>query len=175
MYVIRKCVSRESAELLIHAFITSRLDNGNGLLYGISKNLVQKLQLLQNAAAHCICMVGNHDHISQHFRSSHWLPIEQRIIFKICLLTWKALHGLSPSYIQDLIVRHNPSYSGLRSADQNLLVIPKTYHKTLGDRSFSNSAPMLWNSLPLELRQCQNLNSFKSLLKSFLFTSAYSS
>ena len=95
------------------------LDNCNSL-YGISKHLLHRLQLVQNAAARTVCRIPKYDHITPSFRMLHWLPNEQRIIFKVCLLTWKARHGNSPQYIQDLLTTHDTHSRGLRSANQNL-------------------------------------------------------
>ena len=56
-----------------------------------------------------------------------------------------------------------------------LLHIPKTNCKTLGDRAFAHAAPQLWNSLPLDVRNCENISVFKKRLKTFLFNKAYNS
>ena len=93
---IRNVLSRDATEQLIHAFVTSRLDNGNSLLSGISKSSLRKLQCVQNAAARTIMRTRKYDHITPVLIQLHWLPVEQRILFKIRLLTWKAMHGLSP-------------------------------------------------------------------------------
>ncbi len=170
---IRKYLSQENTEKLIHAFVSSRLDNGNSLLYGISKTLIHRLQLIQNAAARTIYMIRKYDHISPSLRQLHWLPIQHRIIFKICLLTWKALHDMSPVYIKDLLVKYEPAYTNLRSHGKNFLLVPRTSLKSFGDRAFSSVAPMLWNSLPDHLRLCNNLNTFKTMLKTHLFNDAF--
>jgi hypothetical protein len=101
----------------------------------------------------------------------HWLPIESRIRFKINLITWKALNGLAPTYIKDLL--HEPDVaSGLRSINNKLLYIPKV-ESSMGDRAFSRSAPEEWNKLPVLLRNAPTLAKFKSGLKTYLFTEAY--
>ena len=93
--------------------------------------------------------------------------------FKICLLTWKAVHKVAPVYIQDLLIKYEPAYENLRSNDKNLLVIPKTSLKTYGDRAFSFAAPTLWNGLPDHIRLCDNIDTFKTLLKTHLYSVAY--
>ena len=133
------------------------------------RNLLNRLQLVQNAAALTVCKIPKYDHISSSLHTLHWLPVEHRIILKICLLTWKALHGFSPKYIQDLLVPHNTSSRSLRSTDQKLLVIPKTLTKTFSDRSFSVAAPFLWNKLQIQIKLCNDINVFKSHLKTYLF------
>jgi hypothetical protein len=89
------------------------------------------------------------------------------------VITFKALHGLAPSYIVDLIKPYVPARN-LRSANQNLLHQPKFNLKTFGACAFSVSAPRLWNSMPVELKQKDSINSFKKGLKTWLFIEAFS-
>ena len=98
----------------------------------------------------------------------HWLPISERIKFKIILLTHKALHQQSPIYIQDLIRRYSTSRT-LRSSS-TLRLTPVNFNlKSYGYRAFTVSAPELWNKLPDDIRSCDNLNLFKRKLKTRLF------
>ena len=144
---IRKFISTKTAEILVHAFVTSRLDNCNSLLYGLPKTLLDKLQYVQNSAARLVTLSKKRDHITPLLINLHWLPIHERIKYKILLLTFKALHGLAPSYICDLITKYKPART-LRSSNE-LLLNSTTYNlKSYGSRSFSVSAPALWNSLP---------------------------
>ena len=100
---IRKYLSKDSAEKLIHAFVTSRLDNCNSLLYGLPACTIAKLQRLQNAAARTIMQVPKFCHISPILSSLHWLPVKYRIDFRIILTTFKAIHGLGPKYLSELL------------------------------------------------------------------------
>ena len=109
-----------------------------------------------------------HDHITPVLRDLHWLPVEQRIIFKILLFTFKALNGLAPSYLIDLVKFYVPERD-LRSSSQKLLAVPFSNMKSFGDRAFCICAPKLRNDLPLHLRNCASFNVFKSNLKTFLF------
>ena len=86
---------------------------------------------------------------------------------------FKAIHGLAPKYISDLVVIKSSTYN-LRSADSLFLSVPHiNTKKTLGDRAFTIAAPKLWNSLPVELRQINSIFAFKRQLKSYLFQLAY--
>ena len=98
----------------------------------------------------------------------HWLPVKYRIVFKISVITYKALSGFAPVYIVDLLERYTPARS-LRSSNQLLLKVPSTNTVTYGDRAFSVAAPKLWNSVPYEIRSSESLNKFKSKLKTYLF------
>ena len=102
----------------------------------------------------------------------HWLPVEFRITFKVLLLVYKALHGLAPSNISDLLNFKTYSRS-LRSSCKEYLVVPRSRLKTYGDRAFSIAGPNLWNDLPLEIRKCASVATFKQSLKTFLFKLAY--
>ena len=107
---IRKYLSSPSTELLIHTFGTSKLDHCNSLLYiNVPKNVIKKLQLVQNAAARLITRSKRCDQITPILFGLHWLPVSEQIKFKILLLTFKALHQQSPTYIQDLLTRYLPS------------------------------------------------------------------
>ena len=72
-----------------------------------------------------------------------------------------------------LIPKQSSDRWTLRSDGQGLLYIPKTNCKTLGDRAFAHAAPQLWNYLPLDVRNCENISVFKKRLKTFLFNKAY--
>ena len=104
--------------------------------------------------------------------SLHWLPIEQRIEFKLLLFTYKALHDTAPSYIKDMLEPYVP-HRHLRSAKKMLLREPAYNLHSYGHRSFSVSAPRLWNALPFELKCSPSVNSFKNGLKTFLFKKAF--
>ena len=165
---IRKYLSTQTTEILIHAFVTFKLDHCNSLLYNVPKNVIKKLQSVQNAAVRLITRSRKCDHITPILLALHWLPVSERIKFKILLLAFKALHQQSPTYIQDLITRYLPSRS-LRSSS-TLSLNPASFNlKTYGSRAFSVSAPELWNKLPDGVRSCENLSLFKRKLKTYLF------
>ena len=170
---IRHILSQKDAEKLVHAFVTSRLDYCNSLLSGCPNKSIKTLRWIQNASAHVLTRAGIRDHISPILASLHWLPVKLRIEFKILLLTYKALNDRAPSYLKDLIVPYYPNRT-LRSQNAGLLVVPKISKSRIGARAFSHQAPLLWNHLPLSVREADTLSTFKSRLKTFLFDKAYS-
>ena len=115
---IRKYLTRESSEIAVHAFITSKLDYFNSLLYGC-----RKTQLKNN-------------HITPVLFDLHWLPVSYRIVFKILLLVFKSLNKLSPSFLADRLSYQSHSRV-LRSASKQLLDQPRSITKTYGDKAFS--------------------------------------
>ena len=95
----RTFFSRRSTETLIHAFVSSRVDYCNSLLYGLPAYQLNKLQRVQNAAARLIFQETKYCHVRPLLYNMHWLPAEFRIDFTILLLTYKAINGLAPFYI----------------------------------------------------------------------------
>jgi len=83
------------------AFISCRLNYCNSLLYGISGGLLQRLQSVQNAAARLVTGARRRDHITPVLLQLHWLPISQRVVFKIAGLVHQSLAGVAPAYLAD--------------------------------------------------------------------------
>ncbi len=169
---IRDFLTPKTLEMAVHAFVTSWLDYCNSLYCGISKSQIARLQLVQNAAARLLLRRRKHEHITPILRSLQWLPVHQRIDFKILLFVFKSLHNLAPVYLSELLHLYTPSRS-LRSCNQALLVVPHVRLKCRGERAFSVAGPRLWNTLPLEIRMAPSLSVFKSLLKAYLFFLVY--
>ena len=168
-------LGQEVTARLVSAFVLSRLDYCNAILIGLPASTLAPFQRVMHAAVRLICDLKPHDHISASMRALHWLPLKQRIDFKVCLLVHQTINGKAPSYLQDLIV---PSVSvsrraTLRSASHHDLVLQSS-HRKLGDRAFSVAGPRVWNSLPTELKTITDTSVFKRKLKTFLFTIAYS-
>ena len=170
---IRKYLTNESCSTIVHAIVSSKLDYGNSLLYGIPDTHLHLLQRAQNTAARIITRTKKFDHITPALKQLHWLPISSRIEFKILLLTYKALNGLAPQYLADL-VHYRRTCRNLRSNNKLLLEVPRWKLATYGRRCFSSAAPVLWNSLPLDIKSSPNVNIFKKKLKTHLFSKAYS-
>ena len=112
---IRKYLSKETTEILIHAFISSRVDYCNSLYHGLPAYQLMKLQRIQNAAARLVFQESKYCHITPILCDLHWLPVKYRIDYKILLLTFKAIRGLAPTYIQELITIKQRSKYSLRS------------------------------------------------------------
>jgi hypothetical protein len=165
---IRSSLDFDSAVILANSLVHSKLDYCNSLLNGLPATSIVRLQHVQNSLARVVCKSSNfRAHTSSLLRKLHWLPVADRIKFKIATLTYKTLHFSKPSYLADLLVPYIPSRV-LRSADESLLVVPDV-RSVMGRRSFSYSAPKLWNALPLILRSCSSLTGFCSKLKTHLF------
>ena len=105
-------------------------------------------------------------HICPILKELHWLPVEQRITFKVLLLTFKALNNLAPPYLRQLIVPYNPTRN-LRSAGKYFWEVPHVRLKSYGDRAFSVAAPKHWNEIPLDIKLSRSVDVFKSRIKTF--------
>jgi hypothetical protein len=100
---IKKFCSRSALTRLIHAFVTSQLDYGNALLIGLPKKSLVFLQRVKNAAAGVIVGIWKLNPVKPYLKALHWLLIEQRIEFKIAVLTYYCLNRHA-KYLQDLLV-----------------------------------------------------------------------
>jgi len=168
--LITRALSVDAAKTLVQSFITCHLDYCNALFRGITDSLFRRLQSVQNAAARLVTGTRRRDHITPMLRQLHWLPVRQRVEFKLALLVYKALHDASAAYLVDdcQLVSH-ASRRRLRSADIDTCCVPRT-NKQLRDRSFAAAGLRLWNSLPARIRQPDNdIGEFRWQLQSFLF------
>ncbi|KAF7646337.1 hypothetical protein LDENG_00189760, partial [Lucifuga dentata] len=112
------------------------LEYCSSLYSDFSQSLLPRLQLVQNAAALLLTGTCKHNHISPILALLHWLPVRFRIDFKILLFVFKSLNRLVPPYLSDLLTLHTPTRS-LKSADQMLLVVPRSRLKHSGDWAFA--------------------------------------
>ena len=165
---IRPYLTQSAAEKVVHAFVSSRLDYCNSLLYGASTKLVSQLQRVQNMSARLVTNVKKYDHITPVLMQLHWLPVRCRIEYKVLLIIYKCLHGLAPVYLSSLLQQYQPTRQ-LRSKSKELLHVPKSRLVTFGDHAFCKFAPEMWNALPHELKCTKSVDIFKSNLKTYLF------
>ncbi len=149
---LRPMLSMSNAEMLIHAFMTSRLDYCNSSLGGCSAHLINKLQMVQNAATRVLTRTSKYDHISPVLSTLHWLPIKHCIYLKILLIT-----GLAHQYLSELLSHYSPPRP-LHSQNSGCLIIPRISKSTAGGRSFFYLAPKLWNNLPNNVREAETLS-----------------
>ena len=145
-------------------------------LFGASACNLRHLQSVMNATAQLMSQRRKFDHISDVLRDDlHWLPVVNRSEYKFCLLVYKCLHNLAPSYLTSACVPllNCAGRSSLRSAARGDILVPsaKTQY---GTRNFAAAGPRLWNSLPIDVRdRSLTLELFKCRLKTNLFRVAY--
>ena len=121
----RRVLTEDATKTVMQSLVMSRLDYCNALLTGIQQDLIAKLQRLQNSAARIVSRTRKYEHITPVLIKLHWLRIKFRIQFKVLLLVYKALNGLAPKNIKELLVPYKPRRH-LRSEAKGLLDEPRT-------------------------------------------------
>ena len=164
--MIRKYLDYDTCHSVVRALVLSRLDYCNSLLTGLKQHDLNRLQKLQNKAARLIHLKPKYSHVTPLLMDLHWLPVNQRIVFRTALNMYKTVSNIFPSYISDILDLSKPKREGLRS--QSNLVVPRTSKKA-GDRAFSIAGPQSWNSLPITIRNASSVEQFKRLLKTHLY------
>ena len=144
------------------------------LYINLPESHIDPLEKVLREAARLVTLIPRRESITPAMCSLHWLPVKFRIKYKVLLLVYKALNGLAPPYMCDMLKPYQPSRT-LRSSEKNLLVEPRFKLKSSGFRSFEVAAPRLWNTLPGHIRNSKSVVIFKRDLKTYLFKSAYDS
>ncbi|KAI4890143.1 hypothetical protein NFI96_020029 [Prochilodus magdalenae] len=127
---------KADAETLAHAFISSRLDHCNALFHGLPSKTLRPLQYIQNSAARVLVRTKKSTYITPIPLQLHWLPVTERIHYRVLLLTFKALHRLAPTYLSALLHPYVPSlpepcldsfvFLRVKERQENILVEPET-------------------------------------------------
>jgi hypothetical protein len=125
---VSRSLSRHALVTLIRALVVSKVDYCITALVGASIHLLDRLQAVLNAAARLVLSARKFDHITPLLRDLHWLRVPERIQFRLCVLTFRCLHGLGPSYLADSFIRAADvkSCRRLRSSTTKMLVVPPT-------------------------------------------------
>ena len=175
--LVRRSLDIDATHALVRALIHSRLDYCNGVLAHLSIEKCKRLQSVLKAAARLIFQMPGRASVTDLIRSKlHWLSFPERVTYKLCVLSYKCLHGTAPEYLSRHLVSTStvPGRTRLRSATAGLLVVPFVPSKTIGsNRSFAYCALVAWNHLhELSPGLCDptvSLATFKKHLKTFLF------
>jgi len=172
---VRKSLTTDSAKTLVHAFTAGRLDYCNSVQYQINTNALKTLQSVLHLATQLILQKWKFDHITPTLRDDlQWLPVLQRITYKLCTIVYKCLHQSAPQYLQELCVpvTNSASRRHLHSAARGDLQVLATRTVTYGPAC----APKLWNSLLTTVRHSTlTMIQFCSRLKTHLFGLPYGS
>ena len=160
---------------LVSAFVLSRIDYCNSLLFGSTLDVTSHLQRIQNYAARVILRLPMSSRITIHLKSLHWLPVKVRSTYKIACLCYHCHSSTAPSYVTDMLHKKPLHTRNTRSSSYTMPLLNRPAHSkaTLGDRSFSFASSSVWNSIPNDVKCAPSLSSFKSRLKTYLFCSVY--
>jgi len=156
-----------------------------------------------NAAAPEVMALSTRDHVKPALKQLHWLPVEQRISYKLCLLMHYIYTSQAPQYLSnclyDLFIREQVQtqivWHGWLHTAENMHQVWRTWFPLLreqvqtqivwhgcilprtctkfGERGFHYSGPAAWNTLPSDLHDITDTNVFKKRLKTVMFDRAY--
>ena len=158
---IRRSLTTDAAHSLV------RVDYCNRLLAAGPKYPLEKLQSVLRAAARLVLQLPYRASVSDIMRRQlhwvemtpilrelHWFPIRQRILYKMAVLAFHCIYQSAPTYLSEMFTSTAdvPGRCHLRSAHRGEVVVPRTFTKRYGPRSFRSAGPTVWNSLPCELR-----------------------
>ena len=166
---------RKMCSTIIHALISCRLYYCNSLSYNVPTHKTDRMQRLQNRCARILTKSPRREHITLVLKSLHWLKIQDRITYKILMLTYKSYYIIASTYLYEL-VSWRESYVNTRlGADHHqliMLLISKDCSNSFLERSFIYAAPCEWNKLS-ECIWTSNFDSFRKSVKTMLFTQQY--
>jgi len=162
---VRRSLSREALLTLIRALVVSKLDYCNSVLVGVTITLQRRLQSVFNAGAR------RSEHVTPLLRDLNWLKVPERIQFRLCVLTYWCLHGISPSYLAETLhlTSSVESRRRLRSGSTSTLLVPTSRRTTLGDRALPEAAAWAYNVLPASVRTIESFTAFRRQIKTLLF------
>ena len=157
-------ICRTVDKSLIRGIVTSRLDYGNAMLFGIADRLLTRLEMVQRSAARLVMQIrrGDRQSLMTIIRRLHWLPVKKRIEFKKLVLVHKAIYEGQPVYLASLLNQHT-SKQCLRSSSGLLLDVTRINLERFGPRAFASAGPTLWNILLNKLRVNGNHTQFKKV------------
>ena len=172
---LRRFLTCTAAATLVSAFVLSRIDYCNKLLFGSTHDVTSHMQRMQNYAVRVILRLPMSSSITIHLKSLHWLPVKVRSTYKIACLCYHCHSSTAPSRVTDMLQKKPSHTCNTRSSSYTMPLLNRPAHSmaTLGDRSFSFASSSVWNCIPNDVRCAPSLSSFKSRLKTYLLRSVY--
>ena len=168
LWNIRECLDTSTRTLMISNLVLSTIDYCNILLINCSDSALRPLKLIINRSIRFILNLRYRTHISPYYPKLHFLTIRNRIIFKACLLAYKIFYRLSPSYLEENSKRFTPTLQHMQLREGTGRDVYMFVSKLQTDNSLTNSIHLHWNKLPLPIRKCTTISTFKKKLKSYL-------
>ena len=157
---IRGFLTSTATATLVSAFVLSRIDNCNSLLFGSTHDVTSHLQRIKNYAARVILCLPKSSSITIHLESLHWLPVKVRTTYKIACLCYHCHSSTAPSYVTDMLHRKPLHTRNTRSSSYTMPLLNRPAHSkaTLGDHSLSFASSSVRNSIPNDVRSAPSLS-----------------
>ena len=172
---IRNIKTSTATATFVSAFVFSRIDYFNSLLFGSTHDVTSHLQRIQNYAARVILRLSKSSSIIMHLKSLHWLPVKVRSTNKIACLCYHCHSSSAPSYVTCMLHKKPLHTRNTHSSSYTMPLLHRPAHSkaTLGDRSFSSASFSVRNSISNDVRCAPSLSTYMSRFKTFLFRSVY--
>ena len=160
----RTILTSTASATLVSAFVLSRIDYCNSLMFGSTHDVTSNLQRIQNYAARVILRLPKSSNITTHLKSLNWLPVKVRSTYKIACLCYHCHSSTTPSYVTDMLQRKPSHPRNTRSSSYTMSLYNRPAHSkaTHGDRTVSFASSSVWNSIPNDVRCAPSLLSLKS-------------
>ena len=172
---IRRYINLDTAKLLATSLVLTHLDYSNSILSGLPHKSIARMQRLQNWAAKVVLLRDKYSSSENALIQLHWLPVKERIDYKILTIIFKCLNKMAPQYLSAKIKVKTYTRNTRASSNGITLEVPFVRKSTFAARAFSVYGPTLWNTLPPKIQEMNNYDSFKRCLKTELFNRAFKS
>ena len=170
---VRCHLDQETNKILVQALILSKLDYCNSLLLGTPKYNIAKLQRIQNMSCRMIYQLPEYSTINTYLAQHHWFKIQERINFKLATIMYKCINNIALAYLLEMVISQLPHTRRLRSTHRGLLYTTKSRTEFVHSGSFKSMGPCIWNTLPANIKNSNNIDIFKTRLKTHLFRISY--
>lgn len=167
---IRSYLTYDSTKLLVNAFVLSRLDFQNSLLYGLPDKMLHKHQSILNSSIRLIFKLRKRTSLSEYVKKLKWLPIQQRIIYRLLIIIKKVILYKQPLYLFEMLnFKDTSAYMMLRNDKGKMTHVYS--HNRMTDRTLPVAAQKLYDKLPVHIKNIESLPTYKRHLHKYLFES----
>ena len=153
----------ETRKILVEAFIFSNFNYCPLVWYFSTAKQINKIERIQERALRFINNDYHLDYSTLLSKNEHVTMEAKRTQF-LCTEIYKTLNGLNPNYMNKIFVKSCSRYSSRRPHD---LMVPRVNQTKFGLKSIQYEGAKLWNHLPNSIKSAENLEIFKTLIKSW--------
>ena len=170
---VRCHLDQETTKILVLALILSKLDYSNSILLGIPKYNIAKLQRIQNMSCRMVYQLPKYSTINTYLAQLHWLKMQEWKTYKVATIMYKCINNITLAYLSEMVISQLPHTRSLRSTNRGLLYTTKSRTEFVHSGSFKSMGPCIWNTLPANIKNSNNIDIFKTRLKTHLFRISY--